>query len=123
VSLSAAGTLGGTPKSGAGGVYPITITAANGIGTAATRRFSLTVDKAAEIISVNHATFALGKRGLLTVRTTGFPMATVREQGALPAGVRFTAEKNGQATTVHCQERGRERRRPALHATGELTRR
>jgi DNA-binding beta-propeller fold protein YncE len=98
VSLSAAGTLSGTPKSGAGGVYPITIAAANGIGAAATRRFTLTVHQAAAVTSVNHAAFAVGKRGLLTVRTTGFPVATVSEQGALPAGVRFTAEKNGQAT-------------------------
>jgi hypothetical protein len=32
VSLSAPDTLGGTPKACAGGVYPITISAANGIG-------------------------------------------------------------------------------------------
>ena len=98
MSLSAGGTLSGTPKSSAGGVYPITITAANGIGAAVTGRFTLTVDRAPAITSVNHATFTLGKRGLLTVRTTGFPVASVSEQGPLPAGVRFTSEKNGQAT-------------------------
>lgn len=98
VSLSAPGTLTGTPKAGAGGVYPLTIAAVNGIGVTATRRFTLTVDQAPAISSINHATFTHGKNGLMTVRTTGFPVAAVTEQGALPAGVRFTAEKNGQAT-------------------------
>lgn len=31
-------------------------------------------------------------------RATGFPVASVSEQGALPAGVRLAAAKNGQAT-------------------------
>jgi Putative Ig domain len=81
VSLSVGGTLSGTPKVGAGGLYPIVITAANGIGGAAIKRFTLTVDQAPAIVSVNHATFTVGKRGLLTVRTAGFPVATVSEQG------------------------------------------
>jgi DNA-binding beta-propeller fold protein YncE len=98
VSLSAPDSLTGTPKAGAGGVYPLTISAANGIGVTATRRFTLTVDQAPAITSVNKATFTHGKSGLLTVRTAGFPIAAVTEQGTLPAGVRFTAEKNGEAT-------------------------
>jgi DNA-binding beta-propeller fold protein YncE len=98
VSLSVGGTLSGTPKAGAGGVYPITITAANGVASAATKRFTVTVDQAPAIISVNHATFTVGRPGLLTVRTTAFPTATASEQGALPAGFRFTAERNGRAT-------------------------
>jgi hypothetical protein len=36
-------TLSGTPMSGTGGVYPLTITASNGIGTNATQNFTLTV--------------------------------------------------------------------------------
>jgi hypothetical protein len=36
-------TLSGTPAAGTVGTYPITITAANGIGTAATQAFTLTV--------------------------------------------------------------------------------
>ena len=97
VSLSASGTLRGTPKAGTGGVYPIMITADNGIGGAATERFTLTVDQAPTIISADRATFTPGRRGLFTVRTAAFPVATVSEKGALPAGVRFTAGRNGRA--------------------------
>jgi hypothetical protein len=56
------------------------------------------VDQAPAITAVNKATFTHGKRGLLAVRTARFPVAAVTEQGTLPAGVRFTAEKNGEAT-------------------------
>ena len=43
VTLSLGGLLVGTPASGTGGVYPITIYASNGVGSPATQNFTLTV--------------------------------------------------------------------------------
>jgi YVTN family beta-propeller protein len=92
------GLLSGTPTAGTGGTYTFTITAANGVAPAASQQFMLTVHQAAAITSANHATFTHGKRGSFTMRTTGFPVATVTESGSLPPGVKFTAAKNGTAT-------------------------
>ena len=39
-------TLAGTPAAGTGGTYPLTITAANGVGPDATQSFTLTVNQA-----------------------------------------------------------------------------
>jgi DNA-binding beta-propeller fold protein YncE len=98
VSMYPDGTLCCMPVAGTGGVYPITITAANGVAPAATQRFTLTVDEPPTIISANHFWFTHGKRGTFTVRTTAFPVAIMTEHGTLPPGVRFTANKNGTAT-------------------------
>jgi DNA-binding beta-propeller fold protein YncE len=98
VTPTSTGGLSGTPTAGTGGTYTVTITAANGVAPAASQRFTLTVHQAAAITSANHTTFAHGKRGSFTVRTTGFPVATVTESGSLPPGVKFTAAKNGTAT-------------------------
>ena len=111
VALSAPDFLSGTPKAGVGGVYPITVAAANGIGTTATRRFTLTVDQAPAITSVNHATFAHGKRGLLTVRTTGFPVATVTEQGALRPGFGSRPRRTARRRSAGSRPRRPEARR------------
>jgi hypothetical protein len=68
------------------------------VAPAATQRVTLTVDEPPTIISANHFWFTHGKRGTFTARTTAFPVATEPEHGALPPGVRFTANKNGTAT-------------------------
>jgi hypothetical protein len=51
-------TLSGTPASGMGGTYSITFTASNGIGTAASQKFTLVVGSAASVgfVQVNYAT-------------------------------------------------------------------
>jgi YVTN family beta-propeller protein len=92
------GELTGTPDPGSGGIYPVTIHAANGITPAAAQRFTLTVDQPPAITSASHATFTHGKHGSFTVRTAAFPTASVTERGGLPPGLRFTAGKNGTAT-------------------------
>jgi hypothetical protein len=81
------GVLSGTPANGAQGSYPISFTAQNGIGTAATQSFTLTVGLAPAITSANNATFTVGASGTFTVTATGFPTATFSETGALPSGV------------------------------------
>src|SRR5207237_139701 len=69
--------------------YPITFTAANGVGTNATQNFTLTVNQAAAITSANNTTFTVGTAGSFTVTATGFPTPTLSETGALPNGVTF----------------------------------
>ena len=71
VTLATNGTLSGTPASGTGGTYPITITAANGNLPNATQSFTLTVDQAPAITSAASTTFTVGSAGTFTVTATG----------------------------------------------------
>jgi YVTN family beta-propeller protein len=100
VMLSSAGTLTGTPAAGSGGTYPITITATNGIGTAASEAFTITVDQPPAFTSASHVAFGTGRSHTFTFRTSGFPAATLSERGALPSGVTFKAGPNGTAVLV-----------------------
>jgi hypothetical protein len=97
LALSSAGLLTGTPAADSGGVYPITITASNGISPSANQAFTLTVDQAPAITSARSATFRVAHLRRFTFRTTGFPAATLSERGRLPTGVRFRARGNGTA--------------------------
>ena len=91
-------TLAGTPAAGSGGSYPITITATNGIGSAANQSFTLNLSEAPAITSGNSTTFAAGTAGTFTVTTTGTPTAAISETGVLPDGVTFTDNGDGTAT-------------------------
>ena len=84
-------TLAGTPGAGTGGTYPITITASNGVPPNATQSFTLTVNQAPAITSVNNATFTVGSAGSFSVTSTGFPNATYAVTGTLPSGVTLNA--------------------------------
>jgi large repetitive protein len=87
----ATGVLSGTPAPGTAGSYPITFTASNGVGTAATQNFTLTVGQPPAITSANSTTFTVGTAGTFTVTATGFPAPTFSETGALPTGVTLNA--------------------------------
>ena len=91
-------TLAGTPTSGTGGVYSISVIAHNGIGSDATQTFTLTVDQAPAITSANAATFSVGAAGSFNVTTTGYPAPALSESGPLPSGVSFVDNHNGTAT-------------------------
>ena len=65
------GTLAGTPAVGSGGVYPITITASNGVAPEANQSFTLTVDEPPSITSGAGTTFTTGSAGTFTVTTGG----------------------------------------------------
>jgi DNA-binding beta-propeller fold protein YncE len=97
LSLSSAGLLAGKPVAGSGGVYPITITASNGILPNASQAFTATVDQAPAFTSARSATFRAGHLRKFTFRTTGFPAATLSERGRLPSGVRFERRSGGTA--------------------------
>jgi hypothetical protein len=91
-------TLSGTPAAGSGGTYALTLTASNGVGTAANQSFTLKVNQVPAITSANNTTFSVGAAGSFTVTTTGSPTPTLTETGALPSGVTFVNNGNGTAT-------------------------
>ena len=91
-------TLGGTPAAGTGGTYDLAITAQNGVGSAATQNFILTVNQAPAITSAGSTSFMVGTAGSFTVVSTGYPDPTLTETGALPSGVTFVDNPNGTAT-------------------------
>jgi len=99
---AATGMLSGTPAASTGGLYPVTFKDANGVGQADTfsvtasgspapvltevgpppggvtfnpgvQAFTLTVNRAPAITSLNRATFQPGKSGTWTVTATGCP--------------------------------------------------
>jgi large repetitive protein len=92
-------TLAGTPAAGTGGSYSITFTASNGVGTPATQSFTLKINQAPLITSLNSASFSEGALSSFTVMTTGFPAPSLSDGGAtLPTGVSFQDNGNGTAT-------------------------
>ncbi|HEY4993218.1 MAG TPA: YncE family protein [Nakamurella sp.] len=109
----AAGTadLTGRPAAGTGGIYPITISASNGIPPAVTEAFRLVVDQAPAIVSASRAVFAVAVRGRFTVRTSAFPASVLTEAGRLPAGIAFRSHPDGTATLAGT---------PARSAAGRL---
>ena len=93
-------SLSGTPASGTGGSYPLTITASNGVGTNATQNFTLTVNQAPAITSANSTSFTAGLAGSFTVTASGYPAATISESGTLPSGVTFSGGVLSSAATA-----------------------
>jgi len=91
-------TLSGTPAPGTGGVYPLTITAANGLLPNAAQSFTLTVQEGPAITSAGAATFTVGEAGSFTVSTSGYPEPNISLSGTLPTGVTFTDNGTGTAT-------------------------
>jgi hypothetical protein len=91
-------SLAGTPASGSFGIYNLSITASNGVGTAAVQSFTLTVDGPPTITSGSSTAFTEGSPGTFTVTSTGLPAATLSESGALPTGVTFVNNGGGTAT-------------------------
>ncbi|HST47479.1 beta strand repeat-containing protein [Jatrophihabitans sp.] len=92
-------TLAGTPATGTGGSYALSIKAQNSTGFT-TQSFTLTVNEKASFTSADHTTFVVGTAGSFTVTTVaGFPVATtITETGSLPSGVSFTDNGDGTAT-------------------------
>jgi hypothetical protein len=83
-------TLAGTPATGTGGTYALTLTATNGEGSPATQSFTLSVTAAAAVTSPAATTFTYGQAGTFTVTATGTPTPLVTESGPLPNGVTFS---------------------------------
>jgi large repetitive protein len=91
LSLSEQGLLSGTPEAGTGGIYPLTITAANGVNPNATQTFTLTINNSPAFTSANATTMAVGTEGSFNVTASSVPAATFSLSGDLPAGLSFSA--------------------------------
>ena len=94
------GTAGlvGTPGPAAGGAYPITLAATNGVGTPVTQSFTLTVSQAPAVTSAVGDTVAVGAAmAPVTVTATGYPIPTVKAAG-LPSGLALADHHDGTAT-------------------------
>ncbi len=62
---AATGVIGGTPAAGTAGTYTLNFSATNGVGSAATQSFTLTVNQATQspaITSASSTTFTVGQR-------------------------------------------------------------
>jgi len=93
-------TLAGAPALNSGGTYGATLIASNGISPDATEEFTMTVNQAPAINSAEDANFTTETHGLFTLQATSYPMATLTEDGALPAGLRFVDKRDGTARLV-----------------------
>ncbi len=89
-------TISGTPT-GPARATTVHLTSTNGAG-AMHQSLVIQVTSAPAITSANKATFMQGTAHTFTIHTTGYPLATVGESGALPDGLTFTALANGTAT-------------------------
>jgi DNA-binding beta-propeller fold protein YncE len=83
--------ISGTPAVGAGGVYPLTIIAYNGVAPEAEQAFTLTVKEAPDFKSSAQATFVAGTSGNFQVSANGYPAPTFTEAGALPGGLSLSS--------------------------------
>ena len=83
------GELTGTPGATAGGVYPITVAAANGVGPPVDQLVTLTVYQLPVITSPATDTIApVGAMAPFTVDATGYPAVKLSASG-LPSGLKL----------------------------------
>jgi hypothetical protein len=85
------GVLSGTPQTGTGGSFPVTITATNGVSPVATETFTLLVNQVPQITSANSTDFIVGTNGSFQLTATGFPAATFAVSETLPPGLSFNS--------------------------------
>jgi len=97
-NLNGTGTLAGVPAPGTGAIYPLTISASNGVGAPVLQSFTLTVDQAPTITSGSSTTFTEGVPGSFTLTSTGFPISALSESPTPPAGLNFFDNGDGTAT-------------------------
>jgi hypothetical protein len=81
VNLTSGGLLSGIPGLGTGGIYPLTLTATNGVAPNATQSFSLQINQAPTIGAIGTPTFTIGTPGSISFTTTGFPLPTTSLTG------------------------------------------
>lgn len=90
--------VGGNAANGTGGVYPVTVTATNGVGATASKATTVTVNEAPELVGPTEARFVTGTANTIGFSSDGYPQATLTRTGALPAGLTFVDNGNGSAT-------------------------
>jgi hypothetical protein len=80
------------------GTHRVTLVATNGVGGNAARSLEIVVGFAPVVITSPEATFTAGRQNSVLVASLGDPTGSLHESGRLPAGVTFTAGRNGTAT-------------------------
>jgi hypothetical protein len=85
------GTLSGTPAAGTGGIYMITITASNGVGTNATQNFTLTIPAASATVTLTPAS--------LSQSYAGSPIAAAAT--TTPTGLTVVFTYTGKGGTIY----------------------
>jgi large repetitive protein len=85
VTFNSSGTLSGTAAAGTGGVYPITITASNGIAPDYSQAFTLTVDAAPTLTLPAAVTLQVGVPASIPFQVTGYPAPTLYVDSAPPS--------------------------------------
>jgi putative Ig domain-containing protein len=83
-------SISGTPAPGTGGDYPVTVTAANSLGTAS-ESFTVKVAEPPAFTSADSASATEGSPFSFTATASGFGAPSITESGALPHGVAFHA--------------------------------
>jgi hypothetical protein len=99
------GTIAATATAIPGGTYTLCLTAANGIGSAATQKFTVQVGQPPSITSASAKTFTSGTAGSFKVTTTGTPAPALSDStpvggctaSSLPSGLSFTDNGDGTA--------------------------
>lgn len=91
-------TLSGTPGSGDGGSYAITLTANNGVNPLATQSLTLKIGQQPAITSLDNTTFVVGSSDSFTVTSSGFPYPAFSFSGSLPSDISLTDNLDGTAT-------------------------
>lgn len=84
------GAISGTPATGTGGLYPVTITATSSQGTDS-ETFNIKVREAPVFTSSPSAAATTGTPFSFTATASGYPAPTITKTGALPKGVRYRA--------------------------------
>jgi DNA-binding beta-propeller fold protein YncE len=81
------GAISGTPAAGTGGLYPVQVTASNGIGPADTEAYVIMVLQPIKVSGPTRATLRTGRHASLTYTETSYPPATFNSDSGLPAGL------------------------------------
>jgi hypothetical protein len=88
-------SITGMPQAGSNGVYPIVITASNGVTPPATQDFELTVGPT--ITSPAYATTIVASPFTFQITTAGPGFQSISESGKLPSGLYFYDDHDGTA--------------------------
>ncbi len=91
-------TISGTPASGTGGTYPLTLTLSAG-GSSVTQPLVLTVGEAPSVTGPTSFTFSTTGSSTFTPTVTGYPTPTLDVTGTLPPGITFSGGSFSGAAT------------------------
>jgi hypothetical protein len=96
-TTSSAAALSGTPASGSGGRYDLSVVATNGVAPDATAPMTVTVVEAPRFRTANATTVTVGVAASFEVTTSGYPVAAITAIDPLPTGLTLTDRGDGTA--------------------------